>query len=273
MTANETGECCVCGQETSNRCGACAEADFSLFFCSREHQKLIWPVHKRVCGPLSTLCLHPFLESDEALDAKQHIRTTLSTTLFGTASLYDWLRFCDPSITPAQVKVRPVPLSLSPPSGEREGSSPDPPAPQTLIERLTVGSGLEREKGQDTLLTQIRSVRWARLNSGEERSRLEPFDALAFFDMMLTVSSGNPNNCVSTEPWLAGLRHKALILFTLVALGKKAKQDSQLQSHCQYAYEALKRYVRVEVAQEAGPQMAKGALQALDEVVPPPTGP
>ncbi|BGP15700.1 hypothetical protein JCM10213v2_003689 [Rhodosporidiobolus nylandii] len=247
MTANETGECCVCGQETSNRCGACAEADFSLFFCSREHQKLIWPVHKRVCGPLSTLCLHPFLESDEALDAKQHIRTTLSTTLFGTASLYDWLRFCDPSITPAQVK--------------------------TLIERLTVGSGLEREKGQDTLLTQIRSVRWARLNSGEERSRLEPFDALAFFDMMLTVSSGNPNNCVSTEPWLAGLRHKALILFTLVALGKKAKQDSQLQSHCQYAYEALKRYVRVEVAQEAGPQMAKGALQALDEVVPPPTGP
>ncbi|BGP15632.1 hypothetical protein JCM10213_004152 [Rhodosporidiobolus nylandii] len=50
MVAHETGQCCVCGKETANRCGACAEADFSLFFCSREHQKLIWPAHKLVCG-------------------------------------------------------------------------------------------------------------------------------------------------------------------------------------------------------------------------------
>ncbi|BGP20688.1 hypothetical protein JCM10213_001065 [Rhodosporidiobolus nylandii] len=47
------GPCCVCGETTKNRCGACAEAQMSLFFCSREHQKLVWFAHKRICGPSS----------------------------------------------------------------------------------------------------------------------------------------------------------------------------------------------------------------------------
>ncbi|BGP15613.1 hypothetical protein JCM10213_004133 [Rhodosporidiobolus nylandii] len=74
MAANETGECCVCGTETANRCGACAEAEFSLFFCSREHQKLIWPVHKRVCGPgKCSPFLWPDLTQGEADDATTHM--------------------------------------------------------------------------------------------------------------------------------------------------------------------------------------------------------
>ncbi|GAA5853789.1 hypothetical protein JCM8547_007450 [Rhodosporidiobolus lusitaniae] len=48
---NETERpCCVCGATTSQRCGACGKAGFSLFFCSNEHQKLGWFAHKRVCG-------------------------------------------------------------------------------------------------------------------------------------------------------------------------------------------------------------------------------
>ncbi|BGP14750.1 hypothetical protein JCM10213v2_002702 [Rhodosporidiobolus nylandii] len=66
------GECCVCGQETTQKCGACAEANFSLFFCSREHQKLIWAVHRASCGaaavPFATLRL-----SDAELDALSEI--------------------------------------------------------------------------------------------------------------------------------------------------------------------------------------------------------
>ncbi|BGP15653.1 hypothetical protein JCM10213v2_003642 [Rhodosporidiobolus nylandii] len=75
MASNETGECCVCGKETANRCGACAEADFGLFFCSRAHQKLIWPAHKRVCGPgRCNPFLWPDLTKDEAEEAKKHLR-------------------------------------------------------------------------------------------------------------------------------------------------------------------------------------------------------
>ncbi|GAA5942337.1 hypothetical protein JCM10213_004142 [Rhodosporidiobolus nylandii] len=73
MASDETGECCVCGKETANRCGACAEADFSLFFCSREHQKVIWPVHKRVCGPGKCSPFRwPRPNEDEAADARAH---------------------------------------------------------------------------------------------------------------------------------------------------------------------------------------------------------
>ncbi|GAA5885778.1 hypothetical protein JCM6882_007561 [Rhodosporidiobolus microsporus] len=47
--------CCVCGEKTKRRCGACEQHGFNLFFCSREHQKLIWPTHKRFCGPNSSI--------------------------------------------------------------------------------------------------------------------------------------------------------------------------------------------------------------------------
>ncbi|GAA5963673.1 hypothetical protein JCM8115_004237 [Rhodotorula mucilaginosa] len=44
-------ECFVCGQSTRNRCSSCAKAGLDIAFCSTEHQKLVWPVHKLVCGP------------------------------------------------------------------------------------------------------------------------------------------------------------------------------------------------------------------------------
>ncbi|GAA5948157.1 hypothetical protein JCM10213_001687 [Rhodosporidiobolus nylandii] len=72
MTSNDSGECCVCGKVTQDRCGACAEADFDLFFCSREHQKLIWPAHKLVCGPLAVPFRWPKLSEEELEDALQH---------------------------------------------------------------------------------------------------------------------------------------------------------------------------------------------------------
>ncbi|GAA6041053.1 hypothetical protein JCM8097_004692 [Rhodosporidiobolus ruineniae] len=51
MSQSTAGPCLVCGEETASRCEACRQAGIDLFFCSREHQKLLWPVHKKVCGP------------------------------------------------------------------------------------------------------------------------------------------------------------------------------------------------------------------------------
>ncbi|GAA5990817.1 hypothetical protein JCM10908_000031 [Rhodotorula pacifica] len=51
------GSCLVCGKESTLRCSACAsKGGIDLFFCSKEHQKLIWPYHRLVCGERS----HPF---------------------------------------------------------------------------------------------------------------------------------------------------------------------------------------------------------------------
>ncbi|GAA6037339.1 hypothetical protein JCM8097_008519 [Rhodosporidiobolus ruineniae] len=38
--------CTLCTMLTSTRCSGCKE----LFFCSKEHQKLLWPMHKVFCG-------------------------------------------------------------------------------------------------------------------------------------------------------------------------------------------------------------------------------
>ncbi|GAA5837785.1 hypothetical protein JCM3766R1_000582 [Sporobolomyces carnicolor] len=45
------GACVVCGKATDTRCSTCSSAGLDwMYFCSKEHQKLIWKLHKRVCG-------------------------------------------------------------------------------------------------------------------------------------------------------------------------------------------------------------------------------
>ncbi|GAA5942342.1 hypothetical protein JCM10213_004144 [Rhodosporidiobolus nylandii] len=73
MAAQQGGPCCVCGFETVLRCGECSKAGFELYVCSREHQKLIWPVHKLVCWPRSNPFLWPDLSPEELDDAKQNL--------------------------------------------------------------------------------------------------------------------------------------------------------------------------------------------------------
>ncbi|BGP21063.1 hypothetical protein JCM10213_007581 [Rhodosporidiobolus nylandii] len=43
------GKCAACGASTDQRCSGCA-VDDPLFFCSRDHQKLLWESHKVLCG-------------------------------------------------------------------------------------------------------------------------------------------------------------------------------------------------------------------------------
>ncbi|GAA5887830.1 hypothetical protein JCM6882_000768 [Rhodosporidiobolus microsporus] len=50
MASRTSEKCWVCGQAAAMRCSACGEAGLDILFCSREHQKLLWPLHRRVCG-------------------------------------------------------------------------------------------------------------------------------------------------------------------------------------------------------------------------------
>ncbi|GAA5886257.1 hypothetical protein JCM3774_001608 [Rhodotorula dairenensis] len=51
MSSPAKQDCCVCGEFSTMRCSACAKAGVDLYFCSTEHQKLVWFAHKPVCGP------------------------------------------------------------------------------------------------------------------------------------------------------------------------------------------------------------------------------
>ncbi|GAA5876650.1 hypothetical protein JCM8547_005764 [Rhodosporidiobolus lusitaniae] len=88
--ANEKdGPCCVYGQTTTQRCGACQGAGFDLFFCSREHQKLVWFAHKRVCG--KNPFTFPRLAADECTraNALANEPTMPSNVSDGSMSLSD----------------------------------------------------------------------------------------------------------------------------------------------------------------------------------------
>ncbi|GAA6057402.1 hypothetical protein JCM3770_000747 [Rhodotorula araucariae] len=46
MTGQELSDCAVCVKKTTQRCSGFRRA----YFCSHEHQKLIWPVYKALSG-------------------------------------------------------------------------------------------------------------------------------------------------------------------------------------------------------------------------------
>ncbi|BGO96383.1 hypothetical protein JCM10021v2_000015 [Rhodotorula toruloides] len=68
MDEQSTGMCRVCGRETKNRCSACGKAGIDLFFCSPEHQRLVWPGHRIFCGSNAFPIIFPLLSQAEAAD-------------------------------------------------------------------------------------------------------------------------------------------------------------------------------------------------------------
>ncbi|GAA6041079.1 hypothetical protein JCM8097_004709 [Rhodosporidiobolus ruineniae] len=97
MNQSTTGPCLVCGEETTSRCEACRQAGIDLFFCSREHQKLLWSVHKKVCGPgKANPFVWPDLSQEEADEAKKHLCTHIpekagrSTSLYAELKMLNW---------------------------------------------------------------------------------------------------------------------------------------------------------------------------------------
>ncbi|GAA6051716.1 MYND-type domain-containing protein [Rhodotorula toruloides] len=58
--------CAVCGTPTTSRCSGCATAGGpSIFFCSPEHQKLVWHYHKFVCREKSARFVVPPFSDEE----------------------------------------------------------------------------------------------------------------------------------------------------------------------------------------------------------------
>ncbi|ORY52839.1 hypothetical protein BCR35DRAFT_18748 [Leucosporidium creatinivorum] len=80
-------ECVVCGVATDQRCSRCKQ----VRFCSAEHQKLLWPAHKHLCGK-STFTPPPLTEG-EVNDAS--ILWSTSHPISGRS-----LPICPPSTTP-----------------------------------------------------------------------------------------------------------------------------------------------------------------------------
>ncbi|GAA6033065.1 hypothetical protein JCM8097_000128 [Rhodosporidiobolus ruineniae] len=91
MTPPTSGACCVCGQETTRRCSACGKAGLSLYFCSSEHQKLVWFAYKQVCGPTAKPFAFPPLSKEEVQEAKTGMHIPFLVSGGGTTTHSDGL--------------------------------------------------------------------------------------------------------------------------------------------------------------------------------------
>ncbi|BGP45116.1 Egl nine 1 [Rhodotorula kratochvilovae] len=61
MSEVQRYDCAVCTKKTVQRCSGCK----NIYFCSHEHQKLIWPAHKALCGAdPESFHLPPLTEQD-----------------------------------------------------------------------------------------------------------------------------------------------------------------------------------------------------------------
>ncbi|TNY21007.1 hypothetical protein DMC30DRAFT_446511 [Rhodotorula diobovata] len=80
--------CFVCRVKTENTCSRCFQAGANNFFCSPACHRLVWPVHRLVCGPRKA---KPFqwslLTQAEAHEAVKHLHSSM-----GKPASTDWQR-------------------------------------------------------------------------------------------------------------------------------------------------------------------------------------
>ncbi|GAA5885626.1 hypothetical protein JCM6882_007501 [Rhodosporidiobolus microsporus] len=70
MNKSDVQTCCVCGEKTEKRCSACGAVGIDLFFCSKDHQKLVWKrAHSRVCGDNANPFHAPNFTREETAEA------------------------------------------------------------------------------------------------------------------------------------------------------------------------------------------------------------
>ncbi|GAA5849812.1 hypothetical protein JCM8547_000570 [Rhodosporidiobolus lusitaniae] len=191
--STRTGICCVCGVPASTRCPTCGGAGLDLFFCSTEHQKLVWKSHKRVCGHPSFP--HPLLTEEEsqlALSARNDkVATPMSaaTELSLSNVVRDIIPMPDEQVP---ILIQTVTAGIT---------APPPPLPLRNLALASIRSLLPR-------------LRLAHLPSPLAASQNRPFDSLAHVMLRRSIQRAGPPVLVEPE-WLGEFQHLLLIALVL----------------------------------------------------------
>ncbi|GAA5823654.1 hypothetical protein JCM5353_005092 [Sporobolomyces roseus] len=209
------GKCVVCSKDSNRRCSACAShgLDF-IFFCSEDHQKLVWSVHKRVCGQFAQPFRWPALTQTE-LD---------ELVAMGTQTCRD----DDGNVTTLDEYVNSVPKRDDSPSFAEVFQSYRAQAWDT---RSSSGVWLEKKPTfQETLDLMVQ----------------HPFDFLASLE--LSVVSEYAHKLDAELPsWWTPLQHKIVILMAISCAQRKNKNAGtyyilDLHRHRVRAYDEAVRY-------------------------------
>ncbi|GAA5846253.1 hypothetical protein JCM9279_005875 [Rhodotorula babjevae] len=239
MSAEWDQTCLVCVINTENRCSSCAKAGIDLFFCSPDHQKLVWKAHRRVCGPgKANPFMWPLLSQLEADETIEHMHETTGLFLqvgHVAKSVAGCMHSCngyDAEELPGLVRGLVV-------------DTPQPAGPTATARQRFLGDIRAFEvMRQSALPADARTPLLATCR--------DPMAALAF-DEFVTAS---PRDLLNPEPWRAKYRHIMLVRFSLVDLWRRTAGQEPPAEWLDRIFERTNDFVRAEV-QPLQPRVAE----------------
>ncbi|BGP31671.1 hypothetical protein JCM10296v2_003445 [Rhodotorula toruloides] len=186
-------KCCVCGQATDKRCQACAKSGIDLFFCSPEHQKLVWKHHK-----------HDMANVDAAIRVAEPDEVQRLTTL---------------------VK--------QPPRTVRKGIEEDFGAPSgsfsLLVQQLRSPSAFPPDQ-QDLLLIARETLKSAKIERKSHSflrfHELDFWSHVAALDFVLPPRREPSNEELEKSISWSHCRHQAVVVFSLLTSRRAAKNSA-----------------------------------------------
>ncbi|GAA5849696.1 hypothetical protein JCM8547_000537 [Rhodosporidiobolus lusitaniae] len=208
--------CWVCGKKTESRCLPCSEREFDFFFCSREHQKLVWKHHKRVCG--DGFFRNPLLSPEEAKLAQRIHHVPAVRNVEGRRdSLADLLH--ELGHPHPQHKV----LIDSLVEGSKRG-------PTTKLEDLTL-STIRASFGGLSALTDVLT----RAKNDLVVDTVWSIIAMLQFQVFFGIGIGNLTVGTEWPPWYSPFQHRVLTLLSLISSIKKSPQSTFLERYADNA--------------------------------------
>ncbi|GAA5846249.1 hypothetical protein JCM9279_005873 [Rhodotorula babjevae] len=251
MSSEWNQTCLVCGVKTKSNCSKCLQAGVDNFFCGADHQRLVWPVHRLVCGPGKAKPFQwPLLTQDEADEAIKHMHE--STRKLTSMSGHRWT----------------VAKALQQSAGVQEDRA------ESAIRDVTVGRPSHRlpVEDQQRVLLVVRAHEYLRLAGLGDPLRPRTttphsiLNDLAHHD--LNVARDGPFwSPDRDEPWCNKYRHQMLVLFALAGKGRESlPRDSpaELQTYISSAYMRAADFFKTTIA----PSKPEVAAHLLKEFAP-----
>ncbi|GAA5826285.1 hypothetical protein JCM5353_003775 [Sporobolomyces roseus] len=258
------GRCVVCNKPSNLKCSPCASNGTQwMYFCGQDHQKLIWPLHKRVCGKRSTPWSWPPLTKKELQEMVELSVVPCRNQEKGVVST--WSEIFEQTMRIHAPRL----FALSTP-----GEFPRFFA-SLLAKKLEPADGSPLDPDQHgSGIVGYRSDAWRTLGTSSQYLERDPeFEEM--MDLLVKYPFNflaNFEDCQIQElafnskfSWWSDLQHHIVIMLSLVSLcwqrgiltvDYTMTEYQKLEAYRQHAYEETMKYCR-EVIKPIDPEMAK----------------
>ncbi|BGP16651.1 hypothetical protein JCM10213_000433 [Rhodosporidiobolus nylandii] len=235
--------CWVCGLPAPYRCPKCAKKGVHISFCSREHQKMVWPAHKVVCGSKSNPFLFPPLSREEAKEAKDNMWTTYTDGPLVTASLAKRFEGVYNKSDPAWIPKIADNLTHPPRNDYTK------PLNQDILANF---------RSSETFRTIL--MRSSVADPVPPNFRTYPLQLCSI--IAASVFYRQPGETQGIPLWQSTLFHKVIVSTTLAILAGDYSDNRELEAYHRYALQQTMRWIEAEVRKRK-PEEAQQTLDIL----------